>query len=251
MKKTLVICFMLIASGVVTAQTAQDRRHEINIGIGALGTTGDQEEMNWGMTATADYGWFFCRNFGVRGGLQYTWGMDEDMSIIGVPIAFCLRTSPDRSKATDRIISGVGNFMDRANSGTRLNENITSSIFEMLPFRAELDLGFTPGYVIGHGSQGKPALQDNVYVNAIEVRSAIMWPTEGNAGVNVRRHFYLTADASIRLTFNLSKLTLSIVPQYHYLITHNFERCNYDWQINGKGGRRHFFGGFLQVGWLF
>lgn len=250
MKKTFLFSLALLLGLAASAQTAQHKRHEINLGIGAMGTDGGQEEMNWGATATVDYGWFFAKNFGVRGGVSYTWGMDEDMSIIGVPVAFCLRTSPDRSTAGERIAEGVEGFANRQDAGERLSDNIMSSIFEMLPFRAELDLGFTPGYVIGHGSQGKPMLQNEVMIRDVPTNN-IMWPTEGNAGVNVRRHFYLTADASLRLTFNLSRLTLSIVPQYHYLITHNFERCNYDWRVNGKGGRRHFFGGFLQVGWLF
>lgn len=159
--------------------------------------------LNNGTTYSIDYGRFTYNGIGGRGGLSFINGLDNDICAIQIPLSFAWRTpiSTHRKTLSETLGSVMYGIIQHP------APNFQNAFISLFSFRVELNAGFTPSYIIGHG-----------YYNE-------HWNSSNETyyeGVLVDNHFGLSADISMRLSMRIWRFNAVVTPSYHYWLTNNF-----------------------------
>ena len=167
--------------------------------------------------AAVHYTRYFAPRFGVRGGVAYTPGLVDDSDIAALPLAFVYRTgtaswdSSVRAGAQLAAYEGMRDWYYRGDRWQDIAFDMFSSFLVSLFRRAEVSVGFTPGYVFGDGYISYQEWEDN---DGDRYRR---WK-----GMMVKDRFAFSLDAGFSVCIPVWRLSLNVSPGIHYFLTDNF-----------------------------
>ncbi len=195
--------------------------NEITVMGGAYTNAASTDGLHGGTSYSVDYGRFSQSGIGFRGGVEYIDELDNDISLLTLPLKFAYRIPITKRTMGERALDAAEVFL-------YTRGDLFSSFATLIGLQMELNAGITPGMVLGEGYEYR-----NLSGGAEEVY-----------GVSVEHGFATTFDLGMRLGVRIWRFNLLGSLQYHYLLTNNFrQRTPY---TNGYGsiGRGYVSAGF-------
>lgn len=208
MKKQLLLLslFCLLFQGVYSQKRKfhpADSYSDLSFTTGIYAITGSGDYLGEGTVLSLDYAQFSYNGMGARGGVSYIYELDQDISVLQLPLSFAWRTSlPQKRTPQKKAVDALYGL------ATPFTPNYQNAVVSLFSFRAEFNGGITPSYVLG----------DGYYTEC--------WNSyEGtyHEGIHVKNRFGLTADLGVRLSLRVWRFNLLLNPSYHYWLTNNFE----------------------------
>lgn len=202
----IIFAIIVFLTVVLTNSKCEAQHRAVNAGIytgyGVYSILKSDDFLNQGSIYALSFSHYSFRNLGLKTGISYIKDLEEDIDILFVPVNMSWRTRKDRRNLSQRVGHAMDSYIEDDNT-------ILGSILTMLPLQFEISAGVSPGYIFGTDYECN--VWSSIHGDYVD-------------RIIIKNRFCLTADFGIGIYLNIWKLTAMIRPEYHYMITDNFER---------------------------